>query len=109
MLSLKYIAKCNCNLESFIVVNVAVKYLKAQLDGRKERLEIHYDDPFWLEESFEQEDNDALMLEAGDVLWQLSGLCSIMGWRLEDVAKLNLDKLQDRQQRNQIDGNGDYR
>lgn len=40
MLSLKYIAKCNCNLESFIVVNVAVKYLKAQLDGRKERLEI---------------------------------------------------------------------
>ena len=40
MLSLKYIAKCNCNLESFIIVKVAVKYLKAQLDGRKERLEI---------------------------------------------------------------------
>lgn len=76
---------------------------------RKERLEIHYDDPFWLEESFEQEDKDALMLEAGDVLWQLSGLCSIMNWRLEDVAKLNLDKLASRKARDVIDGDGDNR
>lgn len=34
-----------------------------------------------------------MMLEAGDVLWQLSGLCSVMGWTLEDVGQKNLDKL----------------
>ena len=34
--------------------------------------------------------------EAGDVLWQLSGLCSVMGWDLEDIAQQNLDKLADR-------------
>lgn len=36
---------------------------------------------------------DDLMHEAGDILWQLSGLCSVMGWSLEDVAKMNLEKL----------------
>jgi NTP pyrophosphatase (non-canonical NTP hydrolase) len=52
---------------------------------------------------------DELKKEAGDVLWQLSGLCSIMNWRLEDVAKLNLDKLASRKVRDVIDGDGDNR
>ena len=50
-----------------------------------------------------------LQKEAGDILWQLSGLCSVMGWKLEDIAQQNLDKLASRQQRNVIDGNGDNR
>lgn len=50
-----------------------------------------------------------LMKEAGDILWQLSGLCSVMGWKLEDIAQQNLDKLASRKQRNQIDGDGDNR
>jgi NTP pyrophosphatase (non-canonical NTP hydrolase) len=50
-----------------------------------------------------------LKKEAGDILWQLSGLCSVMGWSLEDVAQQNLDKLASRQQRNVIEGNGDNR
>ena len=50
-----------------------------------------------------------LMKEAGDILWQLSGLCHIMGWNLEDVAKMNLDKLASRQERGVIDGEGDNR
>lgn len=48
-----------------------------------------------------------LMLEAGDILWQLSVLCNAMGWRFEDVAQANLDKLQARKQAGTIDGNGD--
>ena len=48
-----------------------------------------------------------LMKEAGDILWQLSGLCKVMGWSLEDVAQANLDKLQARKQAGTIDGNGD--
>lgn len=50
-----------------------------------------------------------LQKECGDILWQLAGLCSVMGWSLEDIAQQNLDKLADRQQRNQIDGDGDER
>lgn len=48
-----------------------------------------------------------LKKEAGDILWQLSGLCSIMGWELNDVAKMNLDKLAARKAVGTIDGNGD--
>lgn len=47
--------------------------------------------------------------EAGDILWQLAGLCKVMGWNLEDVAQQNLAKLASRKQRGVIDGNGDNR
>lgn len=52
---------------------------------------------------------DELKKEAGDILWQLSGLCNVMGWELEDVARMNLEKLADRKNRGVIDGNGDCR
>ena len=45
--------------------------------------------------------------EAGDILWQLSGLCTVMGWELEDIAQQNLDKLAARKAVGTIDGNGD--
>lgn len=48
-----------------------------------------------------------LRAEAGDILWQLSGLCTVMGWSLEDVAQMNLDKLAARKAVGTIDGNGD--
>lgn len=50
-----------------------------------------------------------LRSEAGDVLWQLSGLCSVLGWDLEEVARDNLAKLADRRERGKIDGEGDRR
>ena len=50
---------------------------------------------------------DELKKEVGDVLWQLSGLCSVMGWSLEEVAQQNLDKLAARKAIGTIDGNGD--
>lgn len=53
--------------------------------------------------------SDEYMAEAGDILWQLSGLCKVMGWTLEDVAKANLAKLASRKQRGVIDGEGDNR
>lgn len=52
---------------------------------------------------------DELKLEAGDILWQLAGVCYNMGWYLDEVAQANLDKLASRQQRGVIDGNGDHR
>lgn len=53
------------------------------------------------------EQEEELMKEAGDILWQLSGLCTVMGWSLEDVAQQNLDKLAARKAVGTIDGNGD--
>lgn len=50
-----------------------------------------------------------LQKEAGDILWQLAGLCRVMGWPIEDVANGNLDKLFSRQARGVIDGDGDNR
>lgn len=52
---------------------------------------------------------DELQKEAGDILWQLAGLCKVMGWDLEDIARMNLDKLSSRMQRGVIEGNGDNR
>lgn len=52
-------------------------------------------------------DERSLMLEAGDIAWQLAGLCKVMGWTLEEVCQANLDKLQARKQAGTIDGNGD--
>lgn len=54
-------------------------------------------------------DFSALRKEAGDCLWQIAGLCTAMGWSLEEVAQENLQKLADRQKRNVIDGSGDNR
>lgn len=56
-----------------------------------------------------EERNSELKREAGDILWQLAGLCNVMGWDLNDVATANLNKLASRKQRGVIDGSGDNR
>lgn len=52
---------------------------------------------------------EGLVGEAGDILWQLSGLCHVLGMTLEEVAQINLEKLASRQQRGKIIGDGDNR
>ena len=47
--------------------------------------------------------------EAGDVAWMLAGFCQVMGWDMQEVCQMNLDKLAERKKRNVIDGNGDNR
>ena len=78
---------------------------------RKDHLGILKGDLYVREKGKENflDTNDELMAEAGDILWQLSGLCSVMGWPLDEVAEANLDKLASRKQRNVIDGSGDNR
>ena len=43
-----------------------------------------------------------LKSECGDILWLLTGLCEMMGWRLEDVAQQNIDKLAARKEQGTI-------
>ena len=51
----------------------------------------------------------AVMKEMGDVLWQWSVLCDSLGFVAFDVALDNLMKLQDRQVRGVLNGEGDNR
>ena len=54
-------------------------------------------------------DEEGMQKEVGDVLWQIAGLSTVMGWSLADVASQNLRKLAQRQINNSIGGNGDER
>jgi len=74
---------------------------------RKHKATIHYN-KLYLPGLSDEEKGD-LRKEAGDVLWQLAGLCTVMGWDLEDVARENLSKLADRKQRGVIASEGDNR
>lgn len=62
-----------------------------------------------MESGNESDTKTELEKELGDILWQVAGIASVMGWNLEDVARLNLEKLADRQKRNVIAGDGDNR
>jgi|TARA_B110000902_G_C14295125_1_gene583059 NTP pyrophosphatase (non-canonical NTP hydrolase) len=47
--------------------------------------------------------------ELGDVLWYISALARDLDIDLDTIAQMNLQKLKDRQERNQIQGSGDNR
>ena len=67
---------------------------------------LHLDFAYTERECFGRLD-ESLMAEAGDILWQLSGLCTIMDWDLEKVAEYNIKKLAERKKNGTIVGNGD--
>lgn len=41
-------------------------------------------------------DEKHLMKEVGDALWFIAELCTAKGWKLADVAQMNIDKLKER-------------
>jgi len=47
--------------------------------------------------------------ELGDTLWYLSVLAGKLGYTLEDIAQLNIEKRKDRKKRNVQGGEGDDR
>ena len=50
-----------------------------------------------------------LVKEMGDVLWYLSAIASELKISLEEVARINVTKLSNRQKENKIHGSGDNR
>ncbi len=58
---------------------------------------------------FDMEAKKQLKLELGDVLWYIAQLSTEMGFDLNDIAQINLDKLSSRSQRGKISGSGDNR
>ena len=78
---------------------------KIAKDIRKDKACIRHNNICYWEDAQERENK--LKSEAGDILWQLSGVCSVLGWPLDDIAKGNLDKLAARKDAGTIDGDGD--
>lgn len=51
----------------------------------------------------------ALKYELGDVLWYVAMLAKDLGFKLDDLAQMNLKKLSSRVKRSKIAGDGDNR
>jgi NTP pyrophosphatase (non-canonical NTP hydrolase) len=58
---------------------------------------------------FTPEHKLAIAKEIGDVLWYIAADARDLGFTLEEIAKMNIEKLESRQKRNVISGSGDDR
>ena len=85
----------------------AIRKERAQIGGFSDMGTSHRNDLIFNEFPTCIELETELKKEAGDILWQLSGLCTVMGWSLEGVAQMNLEKLAARKAAGTIDGSGD--
>ena len=73
---------------------------------RDEQLALPLDDPavqLQYEERFE------IAKEISDVIWYATALANDLGFSLEEIAEINLNKLRDRSNRGAIQGSGDNR
>ena len=57
----------------------------------------------------DNESKISIKKELGDVLWYLSNISTELQFELEDIAKINLEKLKSRSARGTICGSGDDR
>lgn len=55
------------------------------------------------------DDRAEIIKELGDVLWYINSAAHLLGSSLEEVARLNNEKLASRRQRGQLHGSGDNR
>ena len=60
-------------------------------------------------EEFTPEKKLEIVKEIGDVMWYCATLARDLGYELDDVAQMNIDKLRSRMQRNHLTGSGDNR
>jgi NTP pyrophosphatase (non-canonical NTP hydrolase) len=106
----------SCDNISYMLLNLVGEVgefaSKLAKDIRKENIRIENNELIFttkitLTEGFERVEE--YKKEAGDMLWQLFGVFTAMGWKANDVAVGNLDKLADRKSRGKIDGDGDNR
>ena len=60
-------------------------------------------------ETFTDEKRREIVKEIGDVLWYCATLAHDLGYALDDVAQMNVDKLRSRMERHILSGSGDNR
>ena len=61
------------------------------------------------DKTLDSKTRDALVGEVGDVLWYIAVLSADLGFTLEEVAQINVQKLSSRQERGVLKGDGDTR
>jgi NTP pyrophosphatase (non-canonical NTP hydrolase) len=103
----------------FIFYKGALLYPTLGLNGEAGEVaekvkKLHRDDEMnFLTEDFpdqlDPEDAFELALELGDVLFYLAACAGDIGYSLEEIAELNIEKLTDRKERNKLSGSGDFR
>lgn len=55
------------------------------------------------------ENREIIAKELGDVLWYIAGISRYLGYSLEEIAEMNIEKLQSRKERGVLAGSGDNR
>ena len=60
-------------------------------------------------EGFTEDKCREIAKELGDCLWYVSVLANSIGYTLQEIAEMNINKLRSRQQRGRIGGSGDNR
>ena len=58
---------------------------------------------------FTKEDNIEIAKELSDCLWYINATANDLGFSLQEIAQLNVEKICSRRERNVISGNGDNR
>ena len=87
----------------------ALEYLTLGLLAEAGELAGHYAKWLRKDSRLQPYPAEAVMAEAGDVLWFVSELARLHDKSLSHLAQENLDKLASRQKRGKLKGNGDYR
>lgn len=91
-----------CFLEEYMLLGIGNE--SGELFGKYKK-RMRGDEAYQNDEKFKE----MIIGEIGEILWYISGLCTVMDIELAEVMESNIKKLNKRLQENKIRGDGDNR
>lgn len=58
---------------------------------------------------FSEEQKREIAKELGDVMWYIASIATDMGYTMDDIARINIEKIRSRSERALLHGDGDNR